>query len=43
MMYNNYIKSLSNYINDDEIEKNNDVLERITKIAKSGRQVWRMG
>lgn len=33
MMYNNYIKSLSNYINDDEIEKNNDVLERITKIA----------
>jgi hypothetical protein len=33
MMYNNYIKSLYNYINDEEIEKNNDVLERITKIA----------
>jgi hypothetical protein len=33
MMYNNYIKSLSNYINDEDIEKNNDVLERITKIA----------
>tara|TARA_B100000795_G_scaffold268098_1_gene254324 strand:+ start:8874 stop:9911 length:1038 start_codon:yes stop_codon:yes gene_type:complete len=35
MMYKNYIKSISNYINNEEIEKNNDVLERITKIANN--------